>query len=592
MNETALYNYWENYCSVLNQGRVSRLRQRWDAFLRFQDIWPLYIQGACNVNLLLSSINEAYDNVYRQQYLIGGKKQRDFGILGLLLRYEIAPKRLPSRETPPFLQMLKNVPDEKLAVTVTRFCKLLKEVCSLEKKESDASYINQWSVSPLIWLLNGERYGYVTAKKKLRLAAMALDCPDIVEAANAPQQRNGGLLVAQEFMQRIGESLQRRELLHTPAEFAGGGGSRTEKLVLSDFLEFIGSKECEKYNRECSNRRTENENSHESRPQAGAMNLIVFGSPGVGKSHFVSELLSKEKKYVRRVVFYEDYTNAEFIGQLMPCADAAHPYAFAPGPLACSLRDALADPMHHYFLVIEEINRGPAAAIFGEVFQLLDRDECGKSQFAGTNAEVSGWLLLQMPENVSLRTKEILSSGQIFLPANLSLIATMNTADQNVTPLDHAFLRRWRMYLKKKEWNEAVTHRNSVIDDTGVTWEAFCKVINKLIVSKNAGMLSTEDKQLGPFFMKPEDFDGSGADKDKPECLKTLLPVLHAELFAAKVLRYLWDDAFRLSRTEVFTVRTYEDLLTQYCSAMREDRFNVFEQSIRNDLLSTNHESE
>lgn len=305
----------------------------------------------------------------------------------------------------------------------------------------------------------------------------------------------------------------------------------------------------------------------------GGMNLIVFGAPGVGKSTYIRKEILKNvpDSRVRRVVFHPDYTNAEFVGQLLPKGEGQEfSYRFEPGPFCLSLRDAEADSEHHHYLVVEEINRGHAAAIFGEVFQLLDRDENGRSRFAVAHPEAAARIY---PEQKG--------AHDIRIPANLSLIATMNSADQNVGTLDNAFLRRWRMHLVENNFMAHREHSNRVIDDTGVTWGHFCKVVNRLITENDIGMLSTDDKRLGVYFMNEGELSAEQGAHVHPVTRR-----LHSRLFAAKVLRYLWDDVFRLNRSTVFSVSTFEEVMHGYMNppAGGASRFDVLSERLRQEL--------
>ena len=266
----------------------------------------------------------------------------------------------------------------------------------------------------------------------------------------------------------------------------------------------------------------------------GAENVLLYGVPGVGKSHEIKTkyLPHVSKEQVVRVVFHPDYTYADFVGQILPRAskneDGADrlEYVFVPGPFTKILKKAVYSPDQYFYLVIEEINRGNAPAIFGEIFQLLDRKEkgtCPKSEEGESEYEITNFDV----------AKEIYGDPEheVKIPGNLYILATMNTADQNVFTMDTAFQRRWNMRHIKNNVASA-EHANEKIAGTNISWGSFALVINELVVDANADMVASEDKRLGAYFAKRKD----------------LVP----EKFSEKVLKYLWDDAFRIKRDEVF----------------------------------------
>lgn len=265
--------------------------------------------------------------------------------------------------------------------------------------------------------------------------------------------------------------------------------------------------------------------------------IIYYGVPGSGKSHKIDEEtknIPDEQKV--RVVFHPEYTNADFVGQILPVIDGEGvKYTFKPGPFTRVLVSAWKNPDKPYYLIIEEINRGNAAAIFGEIFQLLDRGTDGKSSYCIMNDDINYEIRKSVPElNWTANTG-------IHLPPNLSLYATMNTSDQNVFTLDNAFQRRWDMKLveNKFEGADAEMQRSAKIGGSDVTWEIFQTHINRKIgeMSSSMGMSSMEDKRLGCWFVKAEDEE------------------ISKETFAEKVLKYLWDDAFKFNRDEIFDIK-------------------------------------
>lgn len=292
----------------------------------------------------------------------------------------------------------------------------------------------------------------------------------------------------------------------------------------------------------------------------GGDNLLFYGVPGSGKSHTIDENYGKE--HMVRVVFHPDYMNTDFIGQILPTIkeDETITYEFKPGPFTKVLKQAYKDPLNMYYLVIEEINRGNAPAIFGEIFQLLDRNKDGESKYSVVNYDVSKVVY----DN---------ETTQIKLPSNLTLLATMNTSDQNVFTLDTAFQRRWNMQMILNDISGA-EHKDTKIADTSVKWGVFNEVINKSILSSNANMLSSEDKRLGAYFISPHDLERD----DKIE-----------SRFSEKVIKYLWDDAFKFSRDKLFdtvNMKSLEDVIIAFTSQKGNKRFDVFREEIIEQLLS------
>lgn len=330
--------------------------------------------------------------------------------------------------------------------------------------------------------------------------------------------------------------------------------------------------------------------------------IIFYGVPGSGKSHEIKHKLEEEYKipeekqdlFVERTVFHPEYTNADFIGQIMPkLVQGKTDFVFKPGPFTSILKKALCDSQNRYVLIIEEINRGNAAAIFGELFQLLDRiDAASKttSHDGSLNTYGKGWseyFVMNSEINNYIRDSDDTFDGKaldingihfsantgIRLPPNLSILATMNTSDQNVFTLDNAFQRRWDMKLIENvfgDTEEETNQRNAFVDSAKqITWEKFQTAINIKIgkMSEDAGLSSMEDKRLGCWFVKAE--KTTEKDKDGKD-----IYIIRNELFAEKVLKYLWDDAFKFCREKVFNGYTNLESLT--CDFKGEKEFAVF----------------
>lgn len=312
---------------------------------------------------------------------------------------------------------------------------------------------------------------------------------------------------------------------------------------------------------------------------------IYYGVPGCGKSNKIRDLLKNvpEKNKIR-VVFHPEYTNAEFIGQILPVTNGGIRYEFTPGPFTQIIKRAYLNPNEHFYLVVEEINRGNAAAIFGDTFQLLDRLKAGETDSLGNdpaNAAVNtfteGWsqyfvqnddvnAYIRGDENsIQIGNIRFDSNTAIRLPPNLSILATMNTSDQNVFTLDNAFQRRFDMELVRNEFDlnkpSVNVQHDAKIANTDIKWGQFWEWINKKIISTLKGLSSTEDKRLGVWFVSNE----NGKIEEK--------------VFAEKVLKYLWDDVFKFKRPQVFAegIDTLEKLINFFENPPEgKERFDVF----------------
>lgn len=276
----------------------------------------------------------------------------------------------------------------------------------------------------------------------------------------------------------------------------------------------------------------------ENKRVSGGKNIILYGVPGCGKSHEIKTKYCDDKEFMERVVFHPDYTYSDFIGQILPKTDGdTISYPFTAGPFTVILEKAIHHPENMYYLVIEEINRGNAPAIFGEVFQLLDREN-GESEYGINNFDIAKYIYGAGKEEEEIK-----------IPSNLTILATMNTADQNVFTLDTAFKRRWTLRSIKNDI-AGCDHAGTCIEGTKITWRYFAEKINDTIIDINDGSLSSEDTRLGAYFVKEADL------KDR-------------KIFAEKVLMYLWNDAFKYDRNKIFKAeyKTLEELLDAFCDS-------------------------
>ncbi|WP_199495699.1 McrB family protein [Helicobacter pylori] len=299
----------------------------------------------------------------------------------------------------------------------------------------------------------------------------------------------------------------------------------------------------------------------------GGKNIILYGVPGSGKSYTLQRDYCNDNSVVEKIVFHPDYSYSDFVGQIMPSVDDSGivSYKFNPGPFTNILKKAYHNPQIKHVLVIDEINRGNAPAIFGEIFQLLDRlkhdkngFKKGSSEYAINNMDIAN--IVHNDKNASIR-----------IPSNLWIIATMNTSDQNVFTLDTAFQRRFSMQLIENSFeNVDDDFKNMKILDTDITWQKFCTTINEKIAQNNEGLSSMEDKRFGVYFVNIDDL------KSK-------------ENFAHKVIKYLWDDVFKFDRNIIFDTtkfNTLEAVVKNFTKEKGRTQFDIFSDDVKELLFN------
>ncbi|WP_430399090.1 McrB family protein [Flavobacterium sp.] len=279
-------------------------------------------------------------------------------------------------------------------------------------------------------------------------------------------------------------------------------------------------------------------------------NTIYYGAPGTGKSFKVDKIIEiLDPKYYERITFHPEYDNSSFIGGYKPISfknengDDIIKYEFVPQAFTNIYERAWKDLENQYYLVIEEINRGNCAEIFGEIFQLLDRT----SNYTVSPAkELKEYLI-----NEAFKDRNHLGViNGLKLPPNLSILATMNTSDQSLFPMDSAFKRRWDWeyipicYAPEDDFgkdNDSFNFEIDIEDGKQYSWIKFIEKVNLNHIKNNPSL--GMDKCIGNYFIKP--------DKDKTITLKP---------FINKVLFYLWNDVFKDEDDKVFEENTsYED---------------------------------
>lgn len=291
---------------------------------------------------------------------------------------------------------------------------------------------------------------------------------------------------------------------------------------------------------------------------------IYYGAPGTGKSHRIKEqlkALNVPKENIFRTTFHPDSDFSTFVGAYKPTMKKQYRYDgkvkakyYEDDDLAGAKKDeVIIDKVIQYdfvpqtfikayvrayqtnnnvYLIIEEINRGNCAQIFGDLFQLLDRDENGVSEYTiKADADIRAYL-----EDVLGCDSEGIKDGELCLPSNLYIYATMNTSDQSLFPIDSAFKRRW-------DWEyEPIKYKNAdwVIEINGnqFSWTSFQKEVNNRIFEYT----NSEDKMLGDFFVKP--YDG----------------IITEKLLLNKVLFYLWNDVCKDGDGDIFKTEDNKDV--------------------------------
>lgn len=300
-------------------------------------------------------------------------------------------------------------------------------------------------------------------------------------------------------------------------------------------------------------------------PSNLTLQQIYYGAPGTGKSKTIKDLTFGES--VIRTTFHPDSDYASFVGTYKPITEEVDlrdcygkkvideetnevvkeeriAYKFIPQAFLEAYVEAwkkLGSSKKQY-LIIEEINRGNCAQIFGDLFQLLDRNEYGFSDYPIVadkdmqkylEKEFAGWEITNKDEINQLYGEAnmvnlIMKGERLVLPSNLYIWATMNTSDQSLFPIDSAFKRRWDWkYVPIREGRDKETNAklNWYINtgDKQYDWWSFISQVNKLIGS----LTNSEDKKLGYFFCKAKDGE------------------IDADLFVSKVIFYLWNDVFK-----------------------------------------------
>lgn len=265
-------------------------------------------------------------------------------------------------------------------------------------------------------------------------------------------------------------------------------------------------------------------------------NLIYFGAPGTGKSNAIDSYTTDDNSV--KITFHPDTDYSAFVGSYKPIQLAGGTgvtYGFIEQAFLKAYTKAW-ETDENIFLIIEEINRGNCAQIFGDIFQMIERGEDGYSKYkVDVDTEIEKYLKKHYDDLVAAGGAEAVKAARymayfggsfkkVALPNNLFIHATMNTSDQSLFPIDSAFKRRWDWEYVPIEFDGTEANNYQIaIGEENYSWRSFIESVNEKIKT----VTDSEDKKLGQFFIKS--FDNSISEK----------------AFKAKVLFYIWNDILK-----------------------------------------------
>lgn len=300
-------------------------------------------------------------------------------------------------------------------------------------------------------------------------------------------------------------------------------------------------------------------------------NLVLYGPPGTGKSFLAKKISENGTTY--KVTFHPDFDHRSFVGGYKPSMGDEDKivYKFVPQIFIKTYVDAWknlasGDEIEIFYLIIDEINRGNCAEIFGNIFQLLDRDKDGFSVYPVIVEEELKKHLLGN-DGFGGYHQGITEKGEIKLPSNLKIIATMNTSDQSLYPMDSAFKRRWDWHFVPIDYS----CRNSdfkigLSSGKEYSWLDFIKNINSHIFETTR----SQDKQIGNWFV-----DATATGKKISETT-----------FINKVIFYLWNDIYREEDSDLFKDESSSPIT--YSSFFEIDKRDILLEFFLENRLSLN----
>ncbi|MDQ2048191.1 AAA family ATPase [Enterococcus faecium] len=322
-----------------------------------------------------------------------------------------------------------------------------------------------------------------------------------------------------------------------------------------------------------------NEEKYNSKLRDKFRQYIYFGAPGTGKSYQLnkdSKLFLPDK--IERVTFHPNMTYGQFVGVFKPFPIEGDKitYRYVPGALMNQLVEALLHPESAFLLIVEELNRANVAAVFGDMFQLLDRKSDFSSEYPINISEDLNWyfenVIYKEPRNLKYvdNMKQSIKNGLIF-PSNFYIWTTMNSADQGVMPMDTAFKRRWE---------QRYFGINDSYNMNEVEFSQYKKIIVKTLVGSDApGLIAwndireflnerltlmkvPEDKLMGPYFISKSILESTNEQL--------------TESFKTKVLMYLFDDAAKQRPNDIFALSQNKMMYSALIEAFNELGIGAF----------------
>lgn len=319
-------------------------------------------------------------------------------------------------------------------------------------------------------------------------------------------------------------------------------------------------------------------NFHTGYQSAFPRNRIIFGAPGTGKSYKLNiekdTLLGAEQESYERVTFHPGYSYANFVGTYKPVSkdnkdgENIIKYEYIPGPFMRVYVKALEnirnrkEGLKPYLLLIEEINCANVAAVFGETFQLLDRDGNHVSEYTiHASEDMKKYLSDKLGGNSE-------DYAEIKIPDNMFIWATMNSADQGVFPMDTAFKRRWEFEYIGVDDGALEVERYIIPVGMGdsrryVKWNELRTRINDILLSDECR--ANEDKLLGPFFLSRYMLERALQDEDR-----------FVESFESKVIMYLFEDVMKMRPANIFKGHSGKMIFSEICKTFENSGEGVF----------------